>query len=158
MDLDAADIARGYKALLEVERGWRDLEQLELRPVYHRTDERIVAQRAAVVARAAADPHRRDRLTDTWRNLSAELDRIQLHTYDTGQGTVSQRTGLTAKQSSILERLGLPEPPRYYDSHPSPTDPSPYLFAPSGFRRAVVTRATGPSHDRNRHRTPSTRP
>jgi transposase len=43
MDLDAAEIARGYKALLEVERGWRDLKQLELRPVYHRKDDRIIA-------------------------------------------------------------------------------------------------------------------
>ena len=55
---------------------------------------------------------------ETWRNLAAELDRIQLHTYDTGHGTVSQRTRLTANQSSILERLDLPEPPRYYDFAP----------------------------------------
>ena len=118
MDLDAADIARGYKALLEVERGWRDLKQLELRPVYHRKDDRIVAHvqlswLALLLIRTAeiaAD--------DTWRNLSAELDRIQLHTYDTGHGTVSQRTRLTAQQRDILERLELPEPPRYYEFEP----------------------------------------
>ena len=115
---DAAEIARGYKALLEIERGWRDLKQLELRPVYHRKDERIVAHvqlswLALLLIRTAETA-----CGDTWRNLSAELDRIQLHTYDTGQGTVSQRTRLTAKQSSILERLGLPEPPRYYDFAP----------------------------------------
>jgi hypothetical protein len=118
MDLDAAEIARGYKALLEVERGWRDLKQLELRPVYHRKDERIVAHvqlswLALLLIRTAEIA-----CHDTWRNLAAELDRIQLHTYDTGQGTVSQRARLTAKQSSILERLGLPEPPRYYDFVP----------------------------------------
>jgi hypothetical protein len=55
---------------------------------------------------------------DTWRNLSHELDRIQLHTYNTGAGTVSQRTRLTAKQSSILEALELGEPPRYYQFEP----------------------------------------
>ena len=55
---------------------------------------------------------------ETWRNLSQELDRIQLHTYDTGAGTVSQRTRLTAKQSSIVQALKLPEPPRYYDFTP----------------------------------------
>ena len=118
MQLDAADIARGYKALLEVERGWRDLKQLELRPVYHRKDDRIVAHvqlswLALLLIRTAeiaAD--------DTWRNLSAELDRIQLHTYDTGHGTVSQRTRLTAQQRDILERLELPEPPRYYEFEP----------------------------------------
>jgi len=118
MDLDAEQIARGYKALLEVERGWRDLKQLELRPVYHRKEDRIVAHvqlswLALLLIRTAEIA-----TGDTWRNLSAELDRIQLHTYDTGHGTVSQRTRLTAKQSSILERLRLPEPPRYYDFTP----------------------------------------
>jgi transposase len=118
MTVDVAEIARGYKSLLEVERGWRDLKQLELRPVYHRKDDRIVAHvqlswLALLLIRTAELA-----CGDTWRNLAAELNRIQLHTYDTGQGTVSQRTRLTAKQSSILERLGLPEPPRYYDFVP----------------------------------------
>ena len=36
------DIALGYKQLLEVERGWRDMKQvLDLRPVYHRREDRI---------------------------------------------------------------------------------------------------------------------
>src|SRR5260370_40759973 len=35
--LSAEDIALGYKQLLEVERGWRDMKQvIDLRPVYHR--------------------------------------------------------------------------------------------------------------------------
>ena len=38
------DIALGYKQLLEVERGWRDMKQvIDLRPVYHRREERIRA-------------------------------------------------------------------------------------------------------------------
>jgi hypothetical protein len=90
--VDAGEIARGYKALAEIERGWRDLKQLELRPVYHRTDDRIVAHvqlswLALLLIRTAELACR-----DTWRNLSHELDRIQLHTYNTGAGTVSQRT------------------------------------------------------------------
>jgi transposase len=118
LEVDAGDIARGYKALAEVERGWRDLKQLELRPVYHRKDERIVAHvqlswLALLLIRTAEIACR-----DTWRNLAHELDRIQLHTYDTGAGTVSQRTRLTAKQRSILGALKLPEPPRYYQFEP----------------------------------------
>ena len=118
METDAEQIARGYKALLEVERGWRDLKQLELRPVYHRKDDRIVAHvqlswLALLLIRTAEIACR-----DTWRNISHELDRIQLHTYDTGAGTVSQRTRLTAKHSSILKALNLPEPPRYYEFEP----------------------------------------
>jgi hypothetical protein len=66
----------GYKALAEVERGWRDLKQLELRPVYHRKDDRIVAHvqlswLALLLIRTAEIACR-----DTWRNLSHELDRI----------------------------------------------------------------------------------
>jgi hypothetical protein len=47
--LSAEDIALGYKQLLEVERGWRTLKQVvDLRPVYHRKEDRI---RAHVILR-----------------------------------------------------------------------------------------------------------
>ena len=40
----AEDIALGYRQLLQVERGWRDMKQvIDLRPVYHRKEERIRA-------------------------------------------------------------------------------------------------------------------
>ena len=42
--LSIEDIALGYKQLLEVERGWRDLKQvIDLRPVYRRKEERFRA-------------------------------------------------------------------------------------------------------------------
>src|SRR6266496_2617380 len=42
--LSAEDIALGYKQLLQVERGWRDMKQIiDLRPVYYRREERIRA-------------------------------------------------------------------------------------------------------------------
>jgi transposase len=42
--LSAADIAAGYKQLLEVERARRDMKQvIDLRPVSHRLEERIRA-------------------------------------------------------------------------------------------------------------------
>ncbi len=42
--LTAEDVALGYKQLLEVERGWRDMKQiLDLRPVPHRLEDRIRA-------------------------------------------------------------------------------------------------------------------
>ena len=107
LTMDAADVARGYKALQDVERGFRDLKQLELRPVYHRLEHRIVAHiqlcwLALLLIRTceiACD--------DTWRNLSTELQRIRLVTLRLPGGTVSQRTQLTAQQQSIVEALGL---------------------------------------------------
>jgi hypothetical protein len=118
LTLDAEDIARGYKALADVERGFRDLKQLELRPVFHRKRDRIVAHvqlcwlsllliRTAEIATG-----------ETWRNISHELDRIRLVTLATEAGTVAQRTRLDEKHRSILGALGLPEPPRYYDFSP----------------------------------------
>jgi hypothetical protein len=91
---------------------------VHLRPVYHRKADRIIAHvqlswLALLLIRTAEIA-----TGDTWRNLAAELDRLRLHTYDTGQGTVSQHTRLTAKQRAILEALELPEPPRYYDFDP----------------------------------------
>ena len=42
--LTAEDIGLGYKQLLEVERGWRDLRQvIDLQPVYYRKGDRIRA-------------------------------------------------------------------------------------------------------------------
>jgi hypothetical protein len=114
LTMDAADVAHGYKALLDVERGFRDLKQLDLRPVYHRRADRIVAHvqlcwlsllliRTAEIATG-----------ETWRNLAHDLDRIRLVTL----ATVAQRTRLDDKHRSILGALGLPEPPRYHDFQP----------------------------------------
>ena len=59
--LSAEDIAAGYKQLLEVERGWRDMKSvLDLRPVYHRLEERIRAHVLLVLARPASRPRRRE--------------------------------------------------------------------------------------------------
>ncbi len=40
--LTPADLALGYKALYEVERGWRDIKHvIDMRPAYHRREDRI---------------------------------------------------------------------------------------------------------------------
>jgi hypothetical protein len=118
LQMDAAEVARGYKALLEVERGFRDLKQLDLRPVYHRRADRIVAHvqlcwLALLLIRTCEIA-----AGDTWRNLSHELDRIRLVTLATEAGTVTQRTRLDDEHRPILAALDLPEPPRYHDFQP----------------------------------------
>jgi len=49
---------------------------------------------------------------DTWRNLRDELDRLHLVVLRTAEGTIAQRSELTARHKEILRRLHLPEPPR----------------------------------------------
>ena len=118
LTMDAAEVARGYKALQEVERGFRDLKQLDLRPVYHRRKDRIVAHvqlcwLALLLIRTVEI-----QTGDTWRNLSHTLDTIRLVTLATDAGTVTQRTRLGEKHLSILQALDLPEPPRYHHFQP----------------------------------------
>ncbi|MEU7875175.1 hypothetical protein [Dactylosporangium sp. NPDC049140] len=44
LTLSTEDIALGYKQLLEVVRGWRTMNQvIDMRPVYHRKEDRIRA-------------------------------------------------------------------------------------------------------------------
>ncbi len=118
--LSAEDIAQGYKALYEAERGWRDLKHtIEMRPAYHRREDRIEAHvqlcwLALLLLRVAETE-----VGDTWRNIRNELDRMHLVTLATSEGNVSQRTELTPQHRHILKALNLPEPPRFYDFTPA---------------------------------------
>lgn len=116
--LSPADIALGYKSLMDVEDCWRDMKQLDLRPVFHRREDRIISHVQLCWLALLLIRTIEARVGDTWRNIAAELDRIKLVTIDTGHGTVSQRTRLTTKQRHILEALDLPEPPRYFEFTP----------------------------------------
>jgi len=118
--LSAEDIAVGYKQLLEVERGWRDMKQvIDLRPVYHRREDRIRAHvllcwLALLLARIAENA-----CGDTWPNLRRELDRIHVGTFTGPAGTFRQRTEITKPQLSILKTLEIDAPPRIYQLKPS---------------------------------------
>jgi Transposase DDE domain len=118
--LSAEDIALGYKQLLEVERGWRDMKQvIDLRPVYHRKEERIRAHvilcwLALLLARIAENA-----CGTTWPNLRRELDRIHVGTFTGPAGTFRQRTEATKTQRDILRQLKIDPPPRIYQLKPS---------------------------------------
>jgi hypothetical protein len=112
----AADLALLYKSLLEVERSWRDLKQvIDLRPIYHRKDERIRAHvtlcfLALVLVRVAENA-----VGDTWRNIRNELERMHLGEFAGPAGRVLQRTETTPRQREIFSALGIKEPPVVLD-------------------------------------------
>jgi hypothetical protein len=118
--LSAQDIAVGYKQLLEVERGWRDLKQvIDLRPVYHRKEDRIRAHvvlcwLALLLIRLAETTGQ-----DTWPALRHELDRIAVGTFAGPAGLFRQRTEITKPQRDILAKLHLDPPPRIYQLAPT---------------------------------------
>jgi len=119
--LSAEDVALGYKQLLEVERGWRDMKStLDLRPVFHRKEERIRAHvllcwLGLLLIRLAETG-----TGETWRTIRHEMDRMHLVTRRSEAGEIAERTVTTAGQQRILAALGMAEPPRYSAFRPLP--------------------------------------
>ena len=122
-DLPAEDIALGYKQLLEVERGWRDMKQvLDLRPVYHRREDRIRAHvllcwlallLIRVAETTAGDPW-------TWNRIRAELQRLHAVTCTGPAGTFRQITEPSKPQRDVLAALSLDPPKKIIAITPAP--------------------------------------
>ncbi|MEV4418289.1 hypothetical protein [Catellatospora sp. NPDC049609] len=109
--LSPEDIAVGYKQLLEVERGWRDLKQIiDLRPIFHRREDRIRAHvllcwLALLLIRVAET-----RTGHTWHRLRDHLQRLHLATFTGTAGTYRQTSEPTKPQRDTYTALGLPLP------------------------------------------------
>lgn len=113
--LSAEEVAIGYKQLLQVERAWRDMKTtLDLRPVYHRRQERIRAHvllcwLSLLLIRIAENG-----TGQTWHRLRWELEKMHLGRFSGRVGLVHQRTEVTTAQRAILTALSLHEPPRFF--------------------------------------------
>jgi hypothetical protein len=119
--LSAEDIALGYKQLLEVERGWRDMKQIiDLRPAYHRLEERIRAH--VILCWLALLLIRIIETTtgSTWPTCRRELDRLHLGTFTGSAGLFRQVTALTKPQTDLLAKLTIPTPKQVLDLQPAP--------------------------------------
>jgi hypothetical protein len=119
--LSPEDIALGYKQLLEVERGWRDMKQIiDLRPVFHRREDRIrshillcwLALLLIRLAEVTAGDHW------TWNRIRSELQRIHAVTYTGTAGTFRQTTTPTKPQLDLLAALGTDPPKKIIEITP----------------------------------------
>ena len=121
-NVPAADAARLFKGLLDVERGFRDLKQvLEVRPVYHRKEQRIRAHvtlcfLALVLVRVAENA-----TSDTWPTLARDLDRIHAIDLHGSTGRIRQRTEITPDQAAILSACQAATPPLVLAAEPTRT-------------------------------------
>ena len=106
--LTAEEIVLGYKQLQEVERAFRSLKQtLELRPIYHRKEERIrthvtLCWLALLLERESGW---------SWERARRVLERIHLLEVETQEGRILQRTELTEEQQELLKGLKVKPPP-----------------------------------------------
>ena len=124
--MTSQDIALGYRQLLEVERGWRDLKQvIDLRPVYHRKEERIRAHvilcwLALLLIRIAETT-----AGATWNKITDELALLTLGTFTGPAGTFRQTADLTPAQHAILASLSIPAPKKIIQAAPAAPDQAP---------------------------------
>jgi len=110
--LSAEDIALGYKQLLQVERGWRDMKtNLELRPVYHRLEDRIRAHVLLCWLALLLIRITENTTANTWHHLREDLQELHVGVFEGPAGTFRQRTELTTAQRDILTKLGI-DPPK----------------------------------------------
>lgn len=116
-DLSAEAVVARYKALADIERGFRVLKnEIEMAPVFHRLSSRIRAH--ALICFLALLLHRvlRMRLRASHQTLSPEraleiARRIQFHQVTLHrQNTASGLTSLTPEQRQLFAAIDLPEP------------------------------------------------
>jgi hypothetical protein len=119
-DLSAEDVALGYKNLMEAERAFRTMKStLDLRPVYHRLDQRIRAHvllcwLALLLIRVAER-----RTGHTWRHLARELGRIHQVTLAGPDGRVQQTTRISPEQAALFTAAEVPIPPKMTGLEPA---------------------------------------
>jgi transposase len=118
------DIALGYKQLLEVERGWKDMKQvIDLRPVFHRREDRIRAHvilcwLALLLIRVAEST-----AGQPWNRIRAELQRQHAVTWTGPAGTFRQATDLTRPQRDLYTALSIEPPKKILALNPAPATP-----------------------------------
>jgi hypothetical protein len=108
---------------LLLERGWRDMKQIiDLRPVYHRREDRIRAHvllcwlallLIRVAETTAGEPW-------TWNQIRAELQRLHAVTYSGPAGTFRQATAPSKPQRDLLAALKLDPPKKIIEIAPAP--------------------------------------
>jgi hypothetical protein len=122
--LTAEDIALGYRQLLEVERGWRDMKQvIDLRPVYHRREDRIRAHvilcwLALLLIRVTENT-----AGQTWNKIRAELQRQHAITWTGPAGTFRQTTDPTKPLRDLCTALSIEPPKKILALNPAPAAP-----------------------------------
>jgi len=83
---------------------------LDLRPVYHREEERIrshviLCWPALLLVRVVGT-----KTSDAWPNLRRELERLHVGTFEGSAGFFRKRTALTPAQTAIFRKLEIQEP------------------------------------------------
>ena len=118
-NLPAADAARLFKGLLDVERGFRDLKTvLEVRPVYHREEDGIRAHVSLCFLALVLILVAEKAPTQIWPAIARDLDRIHLIDLEGSAGRIRRRTEITDTQAHIRTTCQATTPPLILAAEP----------------------------------------
>ena len=116
-DLKPAEVVSRYKALADIERGFRVLKsEIEIAPVYHRLPQRIRAHAmlcfiALIVYRVMRQRLKLAKSELTPERALAQLRRIQRHRVTINAGTpISGISTINTQQSNVFTALNLKKP------------------------------------------------
>jgi Transposase DDE domain len=123
--LTSEDLALGYKQLLRVEECWRQLKSgLKMRPVFHFRPWRIQAHVSIAILALLLERIAEIRTGETWRNLAARLEKIQVVEYDRGEARIQQTTEVRPEAEELLRKLKVALPPKLHSVTPVPDNAS----------------------------------
>jgi transposase len=109
--LNASDLALGYKQLIRVEQGWRDLKSgLKIGPVRHWLPFRIKAHVTLCVMALLLQRVAENMCDDTWRNIRDGLRQIKVTEYKSPHGHFVQTNTMKPTPEALLKALKIPKP------------------------------------------------
>lgn len=114
--LSGEDIALGYKQLTDVEDAFRTLKtHLELRPMYHRLENRIRAHILLCWLALLLVRITENQTGERWSSIRKDMQRIHIGDFMAKDGCFRQVTRLTTKQRERLNHMGLKAPTNLHE-------------------------------------------
>ena len=107
-ELSAEDLALAYKQLIRVEEAWKTMKStIEIRPVFHRTEQRIKAHVFLCVLALLMERVAERACGLTWPKIREELCSIKVAQLLAPQGTVYQTTSGSQEARNLLGKLKI---------------------------------------------------
>lgn len=109
--LSSEDLALAYKQLVRVEESWKKMKSgLKVRPIYHRTPERIRAHIFLCVLALLMERVVENTCGEPWWKVREELRSIKVGQLLTPNGTLYQTSPISPASRNILKTLNIKPP------------------------------------------------
>jgi transposase len=105
------DIVAAYKTLHRVEENFHTIKSvLQVRPIYHHADHRIISHVKLCVLAYFMVRHVEVQTRQSWEQIARLFRRIHVVELRTNAGVVFRRSELSKEHRAILKKLGIRSP------------------------------------------------